>query len=247
MIGTALLALGVAVSAALPAHGQVASDDLLAGARCADAVRTQLRDWSVVLDHAIVEPPGPTGDRSLRVPTATLGLWVRLTLDPAGEVELLQVRDGGATLFRFGPSCTTQLVADADEMRLQAAFSDRDLAARLAQGDSGVILMWSPHMPLSVDQYGVLVAVTKDLGLSLVTLLDPGADVDYARRVAAERDMPSSDAQPIGGIELAYRGMTTHAPSVQVFAGGKLKGRVLYGYRSHDAARLAITEVLRER
>ena len=59
--------------------------------------------------------------------------------------------------------------------------------------------------------------------------------------------MPSSAAQPIGGIELAYRGMTTHAPSVQVFADGKLKGRVLYGYRSHDAARLAITEVLRGR
>ena len=245
MIRTALLALGVAVSV-LPAHGQVASGDLLAGARCADAARILLRDWSAVLDHTIVEPSSPTGDRSIRMPTTTLGLWVRLTVDQAGDVELIQVRDSVATSLTFGPSCT-RLPEERHETRLQQGLSDRDLAARLAKGDSGVILVWSPHMPLSVDQYDVLVGVTKELGLSLIAVLDPGANVDYARRVASERQMPSSAAQSIGGIELAYRGMTTHAPSVQVFADGKLKGRVLYGYRSHDAARLAITAVLRER
>ena len=246
MIRIALLFLGVA-AAVLPVHEQVASGDLLAGARCADAVRTQLRDWSAVLDHAIVEPPGPIGDRSLRIPTTTLGLWVRMTVDPAGEVELIHLRADEAALLRFGPSCSPQPVQAGDQMRLQRGFSDRDLAARLAKGDSGVILVWSPHMPLSVDQYGVLVDVTKELGLSLIAVLDPGANVDYARRVAAERLMPASAAQPIGGIELEFRGMTTHAPSVLVFADGKLKGRVLYGYRSHDAARLAITEVLEGR
>ena len=87
MIRAALLAVGVAASVVSPARGQGAPGDLLAGARCADAARTQLRDWSAVLDHAIVEPPGPTGDRSLRIPTTTLGLWVRLTVDPAGGVD----------------------------------------------------------------------------------------------------------------------------------------------------------------
>lgn len=246
MIRPALLAVGVAVSALLPASGQVAPGDLLAAARCAEAARAQLRDWSAALDRAIPEAPGPTGDRALRMPTGTLGLWVRLTVDPAGEVALLHVGDGAARSLTFGPSCQP-IVAEVDRRPTPGAFSDPDLAARLATGDSGVILVWSPHMPLSVDQYDVLATVTKELGLSLVAVLDPGADVDYARRVAAERHLPASAAQPLESTELAYRGMTTHAPSVHVFANGKLKGRVLHGYRSHDAARLAITEVLRGR
>ena len=40
------------------------------------------------------------------MPTTTLGLWVRLTVDQAGEVELIQVRDSVATSLTFGPSCT---------------------------------------------------------------------------------------------------------------------------------------------
>jgi len=238
--------LGLTLLAVSSPNAQDARRDMLSGARCADAARDQLREWSAALDRAIAEPPDPLGDRAARVPTGALGVWVRLTMDPAGEVMLERVTAADLESRRFGPSCEP-ILSRATRPVVEGVFTDRDLAARLAQGDTGVILVWSPHMPLSVDQYGVLAAVTKELGLSLVTVLDPGADVDYARRVAAERQLPSSATQPIGGIELAFRGVTTHAPSVQVFAGGTLNGRVLYGYRSHDAARLAITEVLRER
>ena len=230
---------------ALPsAYAQDARRDMLSGARCADAARDQLRGWSAALDRAIAEPPDPLGDRAARVPTGVMGVWVRMAVDPGGEVVLERVTAAEIETHHFGPTCEPVL-SRATRPVAEGAFTDRDLAARLAQGDTGVILVWSPHMPLSVDQYAVLAVVTKELGLSLVTVLDPGADVDYARRAAAERQLPSSATQPIGGIELAFRGMTTHAPSVQVFADGRLKGRILYGYRSHDAARLAITEVLR--
>jgi hypothetical protein len=240
MIG---LSLVVPVAAAARAH---AAPDIVEGARCADAARQQLRTWSARLDSSIADPPGPLGDRTVRMPTGTTGRWVGLTMNPAGEVVLEQVTATDLETRRFGSACEP-IISRATRPAVEGAFTDGDLAARLAQGDAGVILVWSPHMPLSVDQYRVLTAVTRALNLSLVAVLDPGADVDYARRVAAERQMPASAARPSGGIELAYRGMTTHAPSVQVFAEGQLKGRVLYGYRSHDAARLAIAEVLRGR
>ena len=126
-------------------------------------------------------------------------------------------------------------------------FTDHALSARLARGDAGVILVWSPHMPLSVDQYEVLVPVTRDLGLALVVVLDPSADPGYARRTARERGLPDAALVPLGGIELTFRGMTTHAPSVQAFADGRLVGPVLYGYRAGATARLAIERALGER
>jgi hypothetical protein len=244
MILVPLLLLGFTALVS-PAREQGATG-MLAGARCGPEARMQLREWSALVDYPILEPTGPTGDRSMRMPTGTLGLWVRLTVQPAGEVSLQRVSEQEVLTLSFGSTCESS-IARAGRLPIQGAFSDRDLAARVAQGDPGVILVWSPHMPLSVDQYGVLAAVTTELGISLVVVLDVGADVDYARRVAVERLLPSSAARPIGGVELAFRGLTTHAPSLQVFADGKLKGRVLYGYRGHAAARLAIEEVLQAR
>jgi hypothetical protein len=38
--------------------------------------------------------------------------------------------------------------------------------------------------------------------------------------------------------------MTTHTPSLQVFAGGELVGPVLYGYRNAEALRSALEKTL---
>ena len=82
---------------------------------------------------------------------------------------------------------------------------------------------------------------------SLETFPNPSADRDYAARVIAERGLPSDAARPLGGIELAFRGMTTHTPSLQVFAGGRLVGPVLFGYRSAAALRIALEDTLAAR
>jgi hypothetical protein len=99
-------------------------------------------------------------------------------------------------------------------------------------------------MPLSVDQHAVLAEVARDLGLVVVPLLDPAADRDYADRVARERGLGAESTRPLGGVELAFRGMTTHTPSLQLFAGGQLVGPVLFGYRNAAALRLALENAL---
>jgi hypothetical protein len=90
----------------------------------------------------------------------------------------------------------------------------------------------------------VLAVVARDLGLVVVPLLDPAADREYADRVARERGLDWQSTRPLGGVELAFRGMTTHTPSLQVFAGGELQGPVLFGYRNAAALRLALEGAL---
>jgi hypothetical protein len=99
-------------------------------------------------------------------------------------------------------------------------------------------------MPLSVDQHAVLARVARDLALTVVPLLDPAADPDYAARVARERGLPAEVMRPLASVELGFRGLTTHTPSLQVFSGGRLVGPVLYGYRSEAPLRAALEAVL---
>lgn len=223
-------------------------DALLAAAACADHARAALREWAADTSHALADPPGPTGARAVRMPSATFGVWVRLTVDASGAVSLERITATGVEVRRFGTACRILVeVHEAGEAPGAGAFTDEVLAARLAQDDAGAILVWSPHMPLSVDEYAELQHAAAALDLSLVVVLDPAADAGYASRVAAERGLPESALLRLASVELAFRGMTTHAPSVQVFAAGRLVGPVLFGYRDRETARAAIAQVLAAR
>jgi hypothetical protein len=240
----ALVAFVLAVS---PGDAQIRSsaiDALLAGARCQASVRRQLEDWDGQFGAAMVEPAMPTGLRSARLPTSAMGIWLRVTEERAGELFVERITATRIERLRFDGECVGTEYAVAMSVPPPGAFTDSDLIARVARGGRGVFLLWSPHMPLSVDQHAVLVSVAGDLGLEVETLLDPGADADYAARAARERNLPASALRPLGGIELALRGMTTHTPSLQLFADGKLVGPVLYGYRNGAALRLAIGDTL---
>jgi hypothetical protein len=222
------------------------SESLLGDARCEAAVREQLASWETVLDRALGEPAGPTGGRSARVPTAAIGLWVRIVEVTPRDLAIERVTATRVERRRFDEDCAGTEFVVASTVPPAGAFGDSDLITRIARDDRGVVLLWSPHMPLSVDQHTVLAPVARELGLTVVPLLDPAADAGYAVRVAQERNLPPEAARPLGGVELAFRGMTTRTPSLQVFAGGRLIGPVLYGYRSAEPLRAALAAALEE-
>lgn len=224
-----------------------ALEAVLSGARCEAVVRRQLVEWHVDHGAARPDPPGPLGLRSLRVPTDALGLWVRVAEEVRGTVAVERITATRVERLRFDAECAAEESAVAMPPRPADAVTDAEIIGRAARGDRGVFLLWSPHMPLSVDQHAALAAVAGEMGLVVVPLLDPAADARYAERVARERSLPTESLRPLGGIELAFRGMTTHTPSLQVFAGGTLRGPVLYGYRGPAALRHALDGVLNGR
>ena len=243
-----LLTLSILV-ALVPAAGpaaraQTAIEQLLAGSRCETVLRRQLKEWDARLDRGIVDPPGPIGERSIRMPTGILGFWTRVAEASSDELVIERISATRIERLRFDDTCAARELAVAPPPRALDAYGDSDLIARLARGDRGVFLLWSPHMPLSVDQHAVLADVARDLGLAVVPLLDPGADPEYAARTARERGLPADAIRPLGGVELIFRGMATHTPSLQVFADRSLVGPVLFGYRSTEALRAALERVL---
>lgn len=222
-------------------------DALLALASCSEQARAALRAWAADTSRAMAEPPGPAGTRAVRMPSATFGAWVRLAVEASGEAVVERITAVSVEARSFDASCRPTVQVREATALIDAGLTDEALAARLAQDEAGAILVWSPHMPLSVDEYAELQDAAAALKLSLVAVLDPAADAGYARRVAAARGLPESALVRLASIELAFRGMTTHAPSVQVFADGRLVGPVLFGYRNRESARAAIARVLAER
>jgi hypothetical protein len=216
----------------------------LAGARCEGEVRRELERLGARVDAIYPLAPDPLAARAALLPTAALGVWVRVTVDPKSEPMLERVTATLVERFRFGETCKLLDDGRSEHPIEKNAWSDAALAEILGGGGAGVILLWSPHMPLSIDAYGHVEALSREMGLDFIAMLHPEADPSYARSVALTRGIPSSALRPLGGIELAFRGMTTHAPSFQVFAAGRLKGPVVPGYRDRAALRLAIERAL---
>jgi hypothetical protein len=220
---------------------------LLAGTPCEEAIRRELQGWGAREDVVFAGAPDPTGTLGALLPTETLGIWVRLEVDPHGEALVERITAARIESRRFGPDCVAVDIGRRELTIATDGWTDAELAERLRKGDTGVILLWSPHLPLSVDAYDLLLGLTREMGIELVVALHPEADAAYARSVALARGMPSSVLRPLAGIELVFRGMTTHAPSVQAFAGGRFLGPVLPGYRDREGFRLSIERALGRR
>jgi hypothetical protein len=169
-------------------------------------------------------------------------VWVTVSVDAAGTVALERTAPDGIETVHVDGSCRS--TAHREPRAPATGFTDAALAERLARGGPGVILLWSPHMPLSVDQHSVLKAVAEERGMTVIPVLDPSSDRRYAETVARDRRLDAGALEPLASIELAFRGMTTHAPSLQLFKDGRLVGPVLFGFRSEAAARLAIAAAL---
>ena len=126
------------------------------------------------------------------------------------------------------------------------AFTDRDLAALLERRTRGVLYLWSPHMPLSVDGYAELRRAAEARRLEVVALLDPQSDRRFAAAAVAEGRLPVAALDVADSVELQFRELPLHAPAIVVFSGGRLQATVLRGYRSAEEYGAFFSRVLGE-
>ena len=232
--------LGLDAGIGVSLRAQAAIELLLDGARCETVLRRQLQQWDTRLDRAIADPPGPTALRSVRTPTGVLGFWTRVAEAARGELVIERVSSTRVERLSFDETCAPREIAVAPPPRPTDAYGDSDLIARVAQGDRGVFLLWSPHMPLSVDGYRTVSDVARRMGLSFTALRDPMSDAGYAAAVAKEAGLPASALRTFTSIELSFRQLNLHAPAVLVFSGGHFDGLAVPGYREAAGFEAAI-------
>lgn len=199
---------------------------------CAPHISDQRATWGAI-GPPRMQPPSSEGATVLHWPTSTLGTWVVEVVGPR-EASLRRVVDGDVTDVTWSTDCVPSTV---DTPRLGSAmgrFTDADLRGLVAHHPRGLLYVWSPHMPLSVDGVRVARIVAERRGLPLTILLDPAANTGLARSVIARHGWPPDSAIVADSTELRFRDVLVHAPTIQGYASGRLVGSAFPGYHTVD-------------
>ena len=203
-------------------------------ADCAAAVAAQRERWHAV-GPALVQPPAGPGEMLTHWPTSTPGIWLVQRVGP-GDTSLTRVTPerlsrGSAGRRRARPATTN----GSGRPAAAPAFTDRDLDALLAAPAGGVLYLWSPHMPLSVDGWAELTRAAASRALDGRAAPRSRRPTAGSRpRLRAGGRLPASALRVVDSVELQFRELALHAPSIAVFAGGRLVGPLLRGYRTAD-------------
>ena len=236
----------------------IAAQPLLAAARpyataddagCRAAVERRIAEWGAG-DERYREPDGPFGARQFRLPTREVGTWVLVHEDAGDAPSLARVDARSTTRVSFDAQChelSSTAAARPNASPAGAAFTDDDVRAMLDAAPQGVVYLWSPHMPLSVDGYRTVSDVARRMGMSFTALRDPMSDAAYAAAVAKEAGLPASALRTFTSIELSFRQLNLHAPAVLVFSGGHFAGLAVPGYREAAGFEAAIAGRLSNR
>lgn len=241
-----VIVVGLSLISPDPARAQALAPQLPSDLECLIPVRDVLAEWETT-GETFQDAGGPLGGRAWRLPTRRLGTWVAVNVDPWAMPTLSRVDEDSTTRIRFGPGCAPvhsreRAAASAES---GGAFGDADLAALVSDGAAGVIYVWSPHMPLSVDAYRHITRAAKDLNVPLTALLDPAVDPGYARATAETATIPETALRPFRSVELMFRNATVHAPSLLMYAHGRMLGLAVPGYRDAAGYRAVIEHRLK--
>lgn len=237
LVGATVLCACAACASDSAAPAEWAS--LLAAHPCAGEAAEALTRMGA-RDQVLRAPPAPAADRVFRIPTRTVGEWIRLQESGAGPPAITRVSGEGIEALTFSEGCETSLrgVPSAHSAFPvgPGRFTDEDLRLAL-RADAGVsatvVYVWSPHMSLSVDGWPEVSAACEALGLGLVPVLFPEGDQGFAEREATRAGIPLDGLKEAASVELVFRDALVHAPAIVVFAGDRVSP-VLPGYR--DAA-----------
>jgi hypothetical protein len=196
--------------------------------RCAEAVGRQLQVWG-----AVPPPRVEPGATMRHWPTGQLGTWVTEVRAEA-TVALLRVTPSQSTRLEWSDTCA---VRAEDWPRPAAAaprFSDADLTTLVSSGRPGVLYVWSPHMPLSVDGYQALAAAATARGLAVHAMLEPGADRAFAQASLDRGGLPREALRVADSVELWHRDVHLHTPVILAYARGRIAGDAWPGYHSAE-------------
>lgn len=106
----------------------------------------------------------------------------------------------------------TPLMARAQKL------DDSALDAWVGGGRDGIIFAWSPYMPMSVLGREEIQGIADELGVELLTVVDPMVHGEVFGDPFIDSD------------ELFNLGIMDHFPAVLAVRGGKIKRGVIQGY-----------------
>ncbi len=154
----------------------------------------------------------------------------------AEKYKLVRENDSFSETWFFEEGCLVdQRKSPSSPSPRPDGFDDQDLQDLLAKSTQGLIYLWSPSLPLSVEGKAEIQKVATGLNLPVTFLVDPTATAN-------------TDGDPkVTSQELLLLGATRHYPALLVYQGGKLTSLAHVGRRSNGEWKWIINQELKRR
>lgn len=177
---------------------------LLAGINCAPQIRAELSEWKTS-NNWIREAPLEDNSEFYRSKSEIPNTWIYLSINKSEKrAKIFKKNSLETKRAEFSnQDCSPQLLVEQAKKPLRAngvkAFDDEALNKAVANGE-GVIYVWSPHMPLSIEGKEEARKAAESLGLKYLQV--------------EEEELASPD--------LMARGVTRHYPSIVMFSNSRV-------------------------
>lgn len=214
--------------------------------RCSEGARALLKAWHARGPWTPTIPQAP-GDLVFRGPSGELGKWVEATVSHDFINLVLFTRTGtiGTTLSPNATgACRAQArlhqkpakghLDGASKVAHYSILRDDGLAALMSDGRAGVLYLWSPHKPISVEGLRSMKEATGRTGVRLFAVVEPTSDPRAVERTARRLKLRTDQVLYLDSFELQQRGFRLHFPSLLIFDAGVFASQVRRGYEFPD-------------
>lgn len=176
-------------------------------------------------------------------PTDSIGVWLERWTLPTGGVELRRVSAFETRVARaVGTECAIESAPHGrryDSAVMATSFTDEALRSLVRANARGMVYVWSPGMPLSIDGLAEARAAATALGVSFTAVVAdarPG-ELEALKRTRLGSLFTHADARAMESVELVYRNATVHYPAVVLYRDGAMLDAVIPGYKGRETYR----------
>lgn len=110
-------------------------------------------------------------------------------------------------------------------------FTDLDLYSSMKKNEWGVIYVWTPYMPLSVQGIAEIKKAMKNSGGELTILLDPKATLSEAEKWVEKGLVQKNELKRAESNEIFDRGLGVHYPAVYIYKNEFLANSDYVGFK----------------
>lgn len=191
--------------------------------QCSKQINEILKKWKGLNDWRLNKPV------YYLTPTENLGEWVVVHMDNEKYYLSKVSEKQELRLTMVKKSCAKKLEL-VEKKVVSRGFTDSDLKKKIGKDKQGIIYLWSPHMPLSVQGLPVIKKLSKKKNWDLIVLLDPKAKADKE----LEGHFSKTDLVRPQSFELKMRNAYLHYPMLLGYKNGKILNKVKYGFEEYE-------------
>ncbi len=183
------------------------------------------RQWQKLLSMS-------TDEISFRSPTNTPGKWVQVYANEF-NIRTTLIGKNNTLVIDWANNCQKSIanVKTAKKVKRHInSLSDSDIQRLVATKKDGIIYIWAPEMPYSIEGIKEIEESAKKMKVNLTVLLSPVSDEQFARKVIKQKKLDTKFLKRHESRELHLRGVDLHYPSIITYKKAKLNRYARHGY-----------------